>query len=59
MVLDTRKNAYPFHGVGRGDLPELGLVVEDGGVSRIGELAVVSRSTEVLLASSLGEGVEA
>ena len=49
---------YPFHGVGRGDLPELGLVVEDGGIGCIGELAIVSSGTEVLLASGLGEGVE-
>ena len=52
-------DSYPFHGVRRRDLAELSEVVEDSGVGSVGKLGVVSGGTEVLLAGSLSELVQA
>ncbi len=47
-----RLRSIPLHTVSGGDLAEHGVVVKDGGVSGIAELAVVGGGTEVELASS-------
>lgn len=50
--------AHPFHAVGRCGLTEHGIVVQNCGVSSVGELGVVRSTTEVELSSGLGKSVE-
>lgn len=58
MIEVRGEKPYPFHAVCGGDLAEHGFVIENSNIWHVGELRVVSGSTEVGLALRHSQSVQ-